>query len=465
MSEGIDWLNDLNLFKGKRILCLVDGEHYPPVTEWAVKAIEEKGGNIAGLIFIGGTEKIGTDIDKLFSTVAYSVYTGNPEGGIPLYLISKAVKEQSPDIVIDLSDDPVADYRKRFRIASVLLHHEIIYAGADFVFRPPANYDVLTKPAITIFGMGKRIGKTAVSITVARALRRHGITSAVVAMGRGGPSEPEIVDTDKVNLTPDYLLEVARKGRHAASDYLENAVLSGVPAVGCRRCGGGLAGNPFISNVREGARKANDLPVDLIIMEGSGPTLPPVKTNRKIVVVGANQPLDYISGFFGTYRLLNSDLVIVTMCEEPIASEPKIEAILYSIKQANPDVDVIQTVFHPEPLGNIKGKKVFLATTAPASIIERIKRFLEQKYECKISGYSTNLSNRTALKEDLKNGLDSAEVLLTEIKAASIDIAAKAAKKQGMEIIFLHNRATPVAGTGLDEAILHIWGKVKNPNL
>ena len=61
----------------------------------------------------------------------------------------------------------------------------------------------------------------------------------VVAMGRGGPPEPELVE---VRPGAADLLELSRAGRHAASDHLETAALTGLPTVGCRRCGGGLAG-------------------------------------------------------------------------------------------------------------------------------------------------------------------------------------------------------------------------------
>jgi hypothetical protein len=49
---------------------------------------------------------------------------------------------------------------------------------------------------------------------------------------------------------------MSARGNHAASDYLEDAVLAGVRTVGCRRVGGGLAGEPVESNVPEGAALA-----------------------------------------------------------------------------------------------------------------------------------------------------------------------------------------------------------------
>ena len=74
-----------------------------------------------------------------------------------------------------------------------------------------------------------------------------------MAMGRGGPPEPELVESPP---SLDELVERSRSGRHAASDYLEIAALAGVPTIGCRRAGGGLAGAVFVSNVAEGAALA-----------------------------------------------------------------------------------------------------------------------------------------------------------------------------------------------------------------
>ena len=57
--------------------------------------------------------------------------------------------------------------------------------------------------------------------------------------GPGRPAEPEVAE---VAADARDLFELSRAGRHAASDYLETAALTGVATIGCRRCGGGLAG-------------------------------------------------------------------------------------------------------------------------------------------------------------------------------------------------------------------------------
>lgn len=69
----------------------------------------------------------------------------------------------------------------------------------------------------------------------------------VVTMGRGGPEEPELIEGEKIELTPQFLLKVAKEGKHAASDHFEDALTSRVTTIGCRRCGGGMAGFPFLT--------------------------------------------------------------------------------------------------------------------------------------------------------------------------------------------------------------------------
>jgi cyclic 2,3-diphosphoglycerate synthetase len=277
-------------------------------------------------------------------------------------------------------------------------------------------------------------------------------------MGRGGPPEPEFVDTRRISLTPETLLEVAEGGGHAASDYWEDALLGQVPTVGCRRCGGGMGGNPFASNVLEGAEIADGSDGDFVVMEGSGATFAPVTTDRRMVIVGAGQPIENVLGFLGEYRLLISDLALVTMCEPPVSTEQKVNEIEQGIARINPECEIALTVFRPEPLGDVEGKKVFVATTAQGQVAESIGRFLRADWDCEVIDVSTNLSNRPALRADLKEGLGKADVLLTEIKAASIDVAARAARDMGVEIVFLHNRPKLVGGTveNLEEAILDL---------
>jgi len=450
-----------NRVDGAALLCLVDGEHYPPVTRWTLDELKRAGGSIAGLVFVGGTEKVDNAMEELQDEKRqYVVYTGGGAFDETLETLEQALEEQQPDLVVDLSDEPVVGYTERFRIATRVLLHGACYAGADFWFSPPERREMLKKPGLAIIGTGKRVGKTAVSVSVARLLDAAGYDPVVVAMGRGGPPEPEVIRPDELDITLDFLVDIAEGGGHAASDYWEDAILANVPTVGCRRCGGGMAGSPVLSNVHEGAILANGMPQGFVVMEGSGPTLPPVSTDVAVVVVGAMQPLRYITGFFGEYRLRRADLAVVTMCEEPLASEEKVQAVYEGIREVRPDVDVALTVFRPEPHGDIEGRRVYVASTAHPSMRDTLCRYLEETYCCEVVDMSTSLSNRAELRRDLA-GLEEADVLLTEIKAASIDVAAATARAMDCDVVFMHNRPVVTGGTvdSLDAAVLSICKK------
>ena len=443
--------------EGRRLLCLVDGEHYPPVVRDTVKRLEELSSQVVALVFIGGTEKVENAAEELAEAApGATLYPRDGGAGDRLELLQTALDETDAEAVVDLSDEPVVDYGDRFRLTSRALLNKVPYLSSDFAFTPPPLQDVLSKPSLSIIGTGKRVGKTAVGVSVARLLKHEGWDPVVVCMGRGGPAEPHYVNTEEMTLDADTLLEVAEGGGHAASDYWEDALLSRVPTVGCRRCGGGMAGTPVGGNVVAGAHVAENTSHEFVIMEGSGATFAPVRTDRRLVVVGAGQPLQNVLGYLGEYRLLTSDLALVTMCEEPIAGPDKVERLRDGILEINPDIQVALTVFRPEPLGSIEGERVFLATTAPESVARDIADSLEQDCDCKVSGISTNLSRRPALREELDDGLEDCSVLLTEIKAASIDVAARAAKEKGARIVFLHNRLELVGGTvqDLEEAVL-----------
>ncbi len=51
-----------------KMLCLVDGEHYLPVTQEAIDTLNNlEHIDIAGAVFIGGTEKLRDDSEETYS--------------------------------------------------------------------------------------------------------------------------------------------------------------------------------------------------------------------------------------------------------------------------------------------------------------------------------------------------------------------------------------------------------------
>src|SRR5207248_1542297 len=230
-----------------RAVVVIDGEHYVSVVRDALAALPYQ---VVGAFLAGGTEKL----------------RGGEDYGVAL------VEDfEGADLVVDLSDEPVLGPRERFLLASRALAAGIPYVGADFRFDPPV-FEPFPLPSLAVIGTGKRVGKTAVTGHVARTLARTRDV-VVVAMGRGGPPEPEVI---AVPPTLESLLALSRAGRHAASDHLETAALAGVVTIGCRRAGGGLAGAVTDSNVVEGARLAAEREPDLVVFDGSGAAIPPV---------------------------------------------------------------------------------------------------------------------------------------------------------------------------------------------
>ena len=343
------------------------------------------------------------------------------------------------------------------RIASLVLAAGASYKGSDFEFVPPTLRRVSTKPSLAVIGTGKRVGKTAVSGYVARLLSRSGFDPCVVSMGRGGPAEPEVIEGHNMIVGSAYLLEALGKGAHAASDCYETAALSRVVTVGCRRCGGGLAGEPFVSNVLGGAEVANGLDTHLTLFDGSGSAMPPVEVEARVLVAGAHQDPGYITGYLGAYRVLVSDLVLLTMSEEPMADAGRVGEIVEAIRGIRPDLAVVPTVFRPRPVGDVGGLRVAYVSTAPAAVLSKLAGHLEERYGCEVVASSPNLSDRRALARDLEaaRGLPF-DAYLTEIKAAAIDVVTRRGAEEGRPVLYCDNDPVPLDGDGaaLDEALL-----------
>jgi cyclic 2,3-diphosphoglycerate synthetase len=269
-------------------------------------------------------------------------------------------------------------------------------------------------------------------------------------MGRGGPPEPTLAPAGSIDLA--HLVRLVAEGHHAASDYLEDAVTTGVTTVGARRAGGGLAGAPYLSNVREAAEVAAAQDPGLLLLEGSGAAIPPVPWDAAILVVPATAPAEYLSGYLGPYRLLRSDLVVVTMVSDPSGFE-NLSALRSPVRRYLDDAAFIVTDFVPVPLEEIRGKEAFFATTAPPGVAPRLIRRLEADHGCTVVGWSARLADRAGLVEDL-DAVQGYDVLLTELKAAAVDTGVARALDRGAEVVFVDNRAEAVEGSvDLDTAL------------
>jgi len=411
-----------------RALAIVDGEHYAPVVR---DALAELPYEFVAAVLVGGTEKL----------------RGGDDYGVPLDVdVESAIAQRAPDVVVDLSDEPVLDPVSRFALASRVLALGVPYVGPDFRLEPP-ELAAFELPSIAVVGTGKRVGKTAVTGHLARLLAADRRV-VVVAMGRGGPAEPEVVT---VPPTVESLVELSRSGRHAASDHLETAALVGVATVGCRRCGGGLAGGVATSNVDEGARVAAALDPEIVVFDGSGAALPPIAADRTIVVVGGHQDPALVVGYLNTYRLLLADVVVVTMADDSAAWQAVSDAVRRVVR---PGVEVVPTTLQPRPLTEVGGREVAYFCAAPASAHARLGRHLEAVHSARVVLVSGNLADREALRSDLRD-VD-AEVFLVELKAAAIDVVAEVALARGAEVVLAANDVVAVGETRLDERLLEM---------
>jgi len=403
----------------RRAIAIVDGEHYPPVVRAALDEVDD---DVVAAVLVGGTEKLRDDVDGY---------------GVPLEpSLEVAVARHAPDVVLDLSDEPVLSPPRRLALAGRTLALGLPYEGPDFRFAPPPMEPV-DVPTLAVIGTGKRVGKTAVTGHLARSLARSRDV-VVVAMGRGGPPEPETV---LVPPTVDALLELSRGGRHAASDHLETAAVAGVVTVGCRRCGGGLAGAVAVSNVLEGVAVARSLAPDLVVLDGSGAALPPVAAGRRVLVTSAGQPLDVAAGYLNTYRARIADLVVVTMAEAEAPHAALAEAVRAHVR---PGIPVLRAVLRPRPLEPVAGCRIAFFCTAPATEHERLARHLEQAHEARVTGVSGNLADRARLRDDLAR--TDADVFVVELKAAAVDVVAEEARRRGARIVVAANDVVSIAG-------------------
>jgi cyclic 2,3-diphosphoglycerate synthetase len=122
-----------------------------------------------------------------------------------------------------------------------------------------------------------------------------------------------------------------------------------------------------------------------------------------------------------------------------MASPKKVKQLEEFIRGQNPQARIISTVFRPKPLEDIQGRNVLFATTAPDSIKDVLIGHLEDHFGCKVVGTTPHLSNRPLLQKDIERYLDQADTMLTELKAAAVDVATKDALQAGLEVVYCDN--------------------------
>lgn len=382
-------------------IALIDGEHHPSTVREALDRLDP-----AAVVFCGGSEKLPPGpLDEHYGRAVRT----DPEA---------ALRELAPGVarVVDLADEPPLPASARLRLAAVALNLGLEYEAPGLRLRPPRYEPVdFAGPKLAVIGTGKRTGKTALAGHWASLLA----DPVIVCMGRGGPPEPRVAEPGG---SVEDLIALAERGEHAASDYLEDALLAGVRTVGCRRLGGGPLGEPAESNVPEGAAVAAALRPGAILFEGSGACIPPVEVDRTVCLAGAgaDEP-------FADYRFERADLVLAA-------------------EGAETPRDSLRFRLRPEPLDPPAADARVALFTTGVERCEGVEPVL----------VSANLARRGPLADDLQRAAaERCDLYLTELKAAAIDTVAVAAAAAGARVGFVRNRPLGV-GFDLDAELLKL---------
>lgn len=413
----------------RRTIVLIDGEHQPSVVADEIARLNTRC-EVVAAAFVGGSEKVAESVFE--DPVA--VY-GCPvvRADSPATALLAAIREYPADVLVDLADEPIAGPAEKVKLASLGLAHGLQYESPGTkMLVPEMTTSTFDGPKIAVIGTAKRTGKTAVCGHLATLLTAAGANPAIVSMGRGGPPQPQLALPP---VTVDDLLEVASSGRHAASDYLEDAALAQVPTVGCRRVGGGFSGAVADTNFASGVELAASVEgVDTLLFEGSGSSVPPVVADRTVTVVG---DAFQASELTGPARIALADLVLVR-ADDPAALDA---ACRWT------DVHTVGFRLISEAVGALPEDARVAVFTTGATVVAGVEPAF----------VSTNLARRAELQNDL-NAAQAADCnhYLIEVKAAAIDMVAVAARSVGATISFIRNR--PISDEAdLDELLLNVW--------
>jgi cyclic 2,3-diphosphoglycerate synthetase len=165
-----------------------------------------------------------------------------------------------------------------------------------------------------------------------------------------------------------------------------------------------------------------------------------------VLVTSTRQPPEVVTGYLNAYRILVSDLVIVTGGLD----DELVEAI-HQVKE----LPVVSVELRPRPIAPVLGRRVAYFTTAPADAHAAIEGHLRDELGAEVVLVSGNLARRDALREDIARAGE-AEVYLVEIKAAAIDVVAEAALARGVEVVFADNELVPVGVLDLDSELIRL---------
>ena len=253
-------------------------------------------------------------------------------------------------------------------------------------------------------------------------------------MGRGGPPEPEIV---RVRPTVDALLELSRAGPARGLRPPRDGRSRRGATVGCRRCGGGLAGAVAVRTCSRASRSRSALGPDLVVLDGSGAALPPVAADRRLLVTSAAQPDRRRRGLHERLPRAHRRPVVVTMAE---ADAPHVAL-----------ADAMRAHVRPGPRSPRRA-----APAAARGGRGRAGRVLLHRARRAHAALAAHLEERTAPRRRTSRGTsptarrlrvelarDRRGRLLVELKAAAVDVVVEEASRRGVRVVRRRERRRP----------------------
>jgi cyclic 2,3-diphosphoglycerate synthetase len=205
--------------------------------------------------------------------------------------------------------------------------------------------------------------------------------------------------------------------------------------------------DPMCLVVADAAARAVAGGAGVVVLEGSGGSVPPVPWDAGVLVAPAAAAAAQLGAGLGAYRLLLSDLVVLTMTASPQAGLENLSALRSHVQRIRGDARLIVTDFEPVPLDDVQGRDAFFATTAPPEVAARQAASIQARCGCRVVGWSARLADRAGLRRDMDEA-EGFDVLLTELKAAAVDVAARYAEAHGARVVFVDNRPVTVEGDG-----------------
>ncbi len=368
-----------------RAVAIIDGEHYAPVVRDALAALPY---DVVAALLVGGTEKL----------------RGGEDYGVPL------VDARMPSPRTSSSTCRTSRCSGRARALSLdqpRARARLSYVGADFRFDPPRFPRV--RPPV---GRRDRHGEAR------REDRGDGASARLLARDRDGrrrgdgPRRSRRARARAHAAERRRLLALSRDGRHAASDHLELAALTGVVTIGCRRAGGGLAGQVLDSNVAAGAALARSLEPDVVVFRRQRRVDPAVATTARVLVTSPEHDLD---AYLNPYRVAISDLVVG----------------IGDVAGAD-----LRAELRLRPAAPLRGTARRRVHDRPAPV---------EHLDAEVVHVSRALANRDALRAELAS-VD-ADVYLVELKAAAIDVVARPRRSEAPSSSWPRTRSWPTDWT------------------